>query len=313
MTLATASPLGSTHIPALDAHFFATVNHHPSPLSSLNRGDVIEIQGPTCSGKTSLVYHLLMTCIIPTSQGGWGKSACVFDTDGAFDIIRLSHLILSRLVELSLPLETAKELAEFGLQNLHIFRPTSSIQLAATLVNLPAYQTSNLPDSEVAMVVVDSVSAFYWPDRFTVEQARGPDDSSKSNDTIHNPLHHVLAALQAYRVSHNPVMILTNWGLNPIAKPDSPISTPFYRQHLFPFPSPFTAPRPDTSASDYAPHTLSLTHHITLPFLALARPNANATIEEFAVMGGTGKKEGTTGLVRTPGNVRVDQFTFHIV
>ena len=93
------------------------------------------------------------------------------------------------------------------------------------------------------MLVIDSISAFYWPDRYTGEQMRASavqTDPSVSGATAAtasvgtanavNPMHHVLTALERVRRALGVVTVMTNWGLNPVPAAQSP----FYRQHLFP-------------------------------------------------------------------------------
>ncbi|KAJ7786434.1 hypothetical protein B0H16DRAFT_1708600 [Mycena metata] len=210
----------------------------------LHWGDVLEIQGPSGSGKTQLLYSLLATCLIPTSHkfislGGWGKAAVVFDTEGTFDMRKFRVLLITRLARaLSRSNDSSDDtqlLAEMALRKLHIFRPVSTAQLAISICNLPAYQTARMPDADIALVAVDSLSAFYWPDRFTAEQLR-PLGLSNNSST---PLQHVFSALQRFRISHNPITVLTNWALNPTDS-SSPANGPgpiFYKQHLPLFPA----------------------------------------------------------------------------
>ncbi|EIN14184.1 hypothetical protein PUNSTDRAFT_38523, partial [Punctularia strigosozonata HHB-11173 SS5] len=250
------SPPGITHMSGLDPHLFATVAHQASLHSSLNRGDVLEIQGPASSGKTHFIYHLTSICLLPDHLdghrlGGWNKAAVVFDCDDAFDVIRFKQLLDSQISHLiarssagaseSGPVradeQQREKLVTDCLQHLHVFRPTSTLQLAATILNLPSYHLENDPDVEIGLLAVDSISAFYWPDRFTVEQlCLGENISLKDLGSL-NPLHHVLKALQRFRLSHGVITVLTNWGLHPLATPSGP--SPFYRQHLRPFPAPF--------------------------------------------------------------------------
>ncbi|KAJ7235904.1 P-loop containing nucleoside triphosphate hydrolase protein, partial [Mycena haematopus] len=203
---------------------------------SLNWGDVLEIQGPSGSGKTQLLYLLLATCTMPCSLGGWGKAAVVFDTEGSFDLRNLHSVLLSRLVlafSRSNPSsDDVQLLAETALHKVHIFRPASTLQLAASIYNLPAYQKTHMPDADIGLVAVDSLSAFYWPDRFTAEQLRPLTNSSATS------LQHVLTSLQKFRLSHNPVTVLTNWALTVADNSDSHGPPPvFYKQHLPSFPS----------------------------------------------------------------------------
>ncbi|TFK57162.1 hypothetical protein OE88DRAFT_1596740, partial [Heliocybe sulcata] len=252
-------PPGCTQIAALDAHCFSSTRHQASPLSSMNRGDVIEVQGAAGTGKTHIVYHLLATCLLPVRYsgvelGGWGKAAVVLDTENSFDILRFRQLILSRVLHIlstrtsgSVSLNemtlttTAQCITDQCLQNLHLFTPSSSLQLAATLLHLPAYHAAHMPDSEIGLIAIDSLSSFYWVDRYTAEKARtAAGTSSRSalpSVSVKNPLTCVLSALQRIRLSHGPVIVYTNWGLTHVPNPDG--NPPhqqgsFYKQHLYP-------------------------------------------------------------------------------
>jgi DNA-repair protein XRCC2 len=333
------SPPGCTQIPALDAHLSA---RHSFTMTSFDRGDVIEIQGPASSGKTHLLYHIVITCVMPSSYHtadlrGWQKAALVFDTDGTFSIRRLRDLLLSRLTRMLLldgntlsgP-SAVDELVDQALKRIHIFRPNSSNQLAATLAQLPAYHARYLIDSELCLLAIDSMSSFYWPDRYTVEQfrsARVPVDSEVIDAAIvtPNPLQHVLTILQRLRVSHGLVTIFTNWGLNPLAKPpssDSSASMAFYRQHLHPSLSYDDIPQQikmhaPTSKVDTSVTTPMLTHHITLPFIAIPpfHPGLSieaAELEEEKYRNEVVRKGEVTGIVRTAGSTPLGRFVFRI-
>jgi DNA-repair protein XRCC2 len=265
----------------------------------LNWGDVLEIQGPSGSGKSQLLYILLATCIIPSSHGGWGKAAVLFDTEGAFDPRKFNDMLLFRVLSrFNASFDDAQLFAAKALHNLHVFRPASSVQLAASVYNLPAYQRAHMPDADIALVAVDSLSAFYWPDRFTAEQLRplGLPHSS-------TPLYHVLTALQSLRISHNPVTVLTNWALSLADNSNGPSGTPiFYKQHLPSFPS-----FPDSAASlSHGVPSLPLTHHITLylaPFPPFHRDTSLPDPKEASRV---------TGHIRRPGNSQVVRFEVDI-
>jgi DNA-repair protein XRCC2 len=335
-----ASPPGVTHIHALDAHFFAAVHHHTSASSSLNRGDVIEIQGPPASGKTHLVYHFIITSITPvahltTKLGGWDKAAVVFDTDGTFNIGRLHELLLNRLTRLFSDGFTAdavntsvEDIAMTAMKRVHVFRPTSSVQLASSLANLAAYHMAHLPDDEIGFIAVDSISSFYWPDRFTLEQINSVGSTQRGMSNAASPLHHVLISLQKIRLSHGPVITLTNWGLNPLTKPTQNSGhTTFYRQHLFPFPILSQQHQPNTPSTTEAnpatnsipdPATLPpLTHHITLPFLPITPFSPGISLNEGREQESKYRKELVTkgevvGVIHTSGSTRVGRFVFTI-
>ncbi|KIJ45288.1 hypothetical protein M422DRAFT_90301, partial [Sphaerobolus stellatus SS14] len=217
------------------------------------RGDVIEIQGPAASGKTQFLYHLAACCVLPREVinasehihaestvhiGGWDKSVVVLDCDGRWNIKRFHNILLTRLnmafsrIHPPSHRPDISSLALNSLKRLHIFHPTSSFQLVTTLLYLPKYHSEQMPDEEINLLFIDSISSFYWTDRWQAE-------SSSSKRRV-NPLAPVLRALQNFRISHGPVTILTNWGLHPFAS-ENP--TPFFRQHLTaPFPAPLDDP-----------------------------------------------------------------------
>ncbi|KAI0080250.1 hypothetical protein K474DRAFT_295278 [Panus rudis PR-1116 ss-1] len=234
------APVRSWGLASLDS-CLAMVNHSGRPL---NPGDIIEVQGPAGSGKTHLVYCSLISCLMPPQDdgidlGGWGKAALVFDTDGCFDLARLQELLVYKLVQLiseqdarssrEVVADRARIIAIRFLSNVHIYRPVSSLQLAATLLNLScAYALeSQLKDVEIGLLVIESLSTFYWEDRFTVEQLRSA--STDPEVPITNPIEYVLDALRQIRRTIQPVVIVTNWGLNPAGHHSS-----LFRQHLHP-------------------------------------------------------------------------------
>ncbi|KAI0673467.1 hypothetical protein C8Q78DRAFT_1017313 [Trametes maxima] len=353
---AEATPAGPTWIPALDAYLASVNTRRTSREWPLNRGDVVEIQGPAASGKTHLVYHMLITCLLPKTLrdvelGCWGKAAIFIDTDSKFNIRRLHELLVSRLrrflgeegaiSETSISLE---DLAAQTLRNLHVFRPTSSAQLAITLLHLPNYHASEprLQDMEIGLLAIDTMSAFYWRDRYTLEQLRDAVDDSSRGNPPPNPLLHALKALAKFRTSHRTVILMTNWGLNPLEKPSmsgEPVS-PFYRQHLHPFPAPFephgateaisnieasqprdgAGPPQSIRTGSRTPQppgsTLPLHYHITLhpspvdPFPAsFSLADALHHDDMRAVLVTKGEIK---GLVRAPGENTVGEFTFRI-
>ncbi|KAI0652202.1 P-loop containing nucleoside triphosphate hydrolase protein [Trametes meyenii] len=350
-----ATPAGSTCIPALDTYLASVNARRTSQEWPLNRGDVIEIQGPAASGKTQLTYHMIVTCLLPqkfrdVDLGGWGEAVVFIDTDSKFNIRRLHELLVSRLrrflgediaSDTAVPLE---ELATQLLRNLHVFRPTSSAQLAITLLHLPRYHASEprLQNKEIGLLAIDSMSAFYWRDRYTLEQLRDAVDNSSRGNLPPNPLLHVLKALAKFRSLYRPVILMTNWGLNPLEKPSTsgePVS-PFYRQHLHPFPAPFEphgaaeavfnieasqslgvpgAPQPVRAGSrtpQRSGSTLPLHYHITLHPSPIDPFPASFTLTDALhhedVRSVLVKKGEIKGLIRTPGENVVGEFTFRI-
>ncbi|KAF4572813.1 DNA repair protein XRCC2 [Pleurotus pulmonarius] len=193
-----------------------------SSSSTFRLGNVVEIQGSSASGKSHLVYHLVAHCIIPSKYadcalGGWGKAAIVFDSDNTFSVARAKQILLKQLESrfATQPhlwtAESRSGVVEKCLGHLHIFRPSSSIQLAATLRNLPTYHTANLPHTDIGVLAVDSINAFYWMDRFIVEH---PSSSGKASTAI-NPFQHVVSSLRTFHAAYRPLILVTSWLIDP--------------------------------------------------------------------------------------------------
>ncbi|KIP12461.1 hypothetical protein PHLGIDRAFT_61741, partial [Phlebiopsis gigantea 11061_1 CR5-6] len=289
----------------------------------LSRGNVVELQGAPGTGKTRLVYDAVVGCILPDRRsgfelGGWGQAAFVLDTEDTFDVQCLQRLLRAR-IDRSLQGEDTAQLEndpnhvrasalEEALRNLHIFRPASSTQLAATILQLPHYhhEEPHIQDREFGLLVVDSMSSFYWQDRFTTEQLRGGPSEART------PFRHVLTAIERIQASHRPTILLTNWGLNPLVKdPALAERSPFFRQHLYPTPagfelSPFKAPSRSLS-------TLPLTHHVTLSRSPVLESSmADDSSDAAQDVDSTVTSFGFVGRVRVPNSKNIAQLRFSI-
>ena len=109
---------------------------------------------------------------MPTSFGGWNKAAFVYDIDGHFSVSRFRDIVMCQLQESSLSGSVISLHIENCLKLMHIFRPTSSDQLAVSLAHLPLYHSKHFPDFELGLIAIHSLDAFYWIDRYHTEQAR---------------------------------------------------------------------------------------------------------------------------------------------
>ena len=320
----------------------------------LSRGDILEIQGAAGSGKTHLVYSLLATCVLPRNYRsltlpGWEKAAVIYDTEGTFDMCRFNDVLNTRVskaleaferTELPGSLEDCVEtIVQRCSAKLFISRPSSTIELATSIFHLPDLHAEHhdFRHNEVALVVVDSLSAFYWEDRFAMEQLRGQPSNSRN---IPNPLHRVLHALHHVKKKINPIMVLTNWGLNTLHQPSSTSPSPFYKQHLN-LPSfnddhpPSTQrgtqsnalmsstmpPLNDAPASSPPRHSVvndtasrfPITHHITLqslPSNSLTLDAVRDHLEQWHRHSHVPEKNETQGFVRTYGRKEVGRFSF---
>lgn len=310
----TAFPI---QISTLDAQFCANAAKHHLP--SLNPRDVIEIQGSSSSGKTHFLYLLLINCTIPhqhesTTLGGWGKVGITFDMDGGFSVTRFYQLLIGHLTRL-LPSDksTIRRIAQESLKRLHIFQPTSSTQLAATITHLAKYHTANSLETEIGLVAIDSISAHYWSDRFTAENMQPLSASLEHGKRIPgftSSLQHILTALEVFRHSHGNITALTNWGLHPVTSIAVPMN---YKQPLHPFPSHFPASRATASHlmnPSSLVNILETTWHITLSATPPSQSHNNTSFQ--AKEANRRQDEEFIALIRTPTSSTIRRFTFYI-
>ncbi|KAF9068107.1 hypothetical protein BDP27DRAFT_1448733 [Rhodocollybia butyracea] len=287
----------------LDAHHSST--RQETPLDSLHLGDVLEIVGQPGSGKTHLLYLLMIACIIPTTYssvtiGGWDKVTVLFNTDASFDLARFKHLLTSRLAAImKTPSESdaVQLLVERSLRNLHLFSPNSSTQLAETLLYLPSYHRTKLSESEIGILAIDSISAFHWSDRFTAEQLR-----STAAHRVSNPFHHVVTALCRFYSTHKPMVILTNWGLTKTT--ESPLA---FRQHLNPPPALF-AVTPNSSSFTALPLTL----HITLSTQPVSQIPVHFSLADACAQGSQMTSRPAQAVIRSAGGSQISHFAFTV-
>uniref|UniRef100_A0A3B3CWK5 RecA family profile 1 domain-containing protein n=1 Tax=Oryzias melastigma TaxID=30732 RepID=A0A3B3CWK5_ORYME len=106
-------------------------------------GEVVELYGAEGTGKTELLYHLLCRCVLPEAAGGLEVDVLFVDTDYSLDMLRLVTLRSS-------------------LSRLLVVHCSSSSQLLLTLHYLETTLNSR---PSLALLLIDSISAFYWLDR----------------------------------------------------------------------------------------------------------------------------------------------------
>lgn len=153
------------------------------PMGLKGKG-VVELYGNEGCGKTELLLHIACSLILPKSWKGWsfsgsGASVLFIDTDYKFSILHLVSLLEKRITNViesnkptsssensnSLPkpnCEEIEKLVKDSLKRLYVLQCKSSLQLLATLHDLET-MISNNPD--ICVIMIDSISAFYWLDR----------------------------------------------------------------------------------------------------------------------------------------------------
>ncbi|KAM9331937.1 DNA repair protein XRCC2 isoform 2-T2 [Pholidichthys leucotaenia] len=127
-------------------------------------GEVVEIYGTEGTGKTELLYHLLCRCVLPQEVGGLEVDVVFVDTDYSLDMLRLVSILDGRLTAALSTSASGPDESTLRscLARLLVVHCSSSSQLLLTLHFLETTLSSR---PSVALLLIDSVSAFYWPDR----------------------------------------------------------------------------------------------------------------------------------------------------
>ncbi|MGH0182070.1 UNVERIFIED_CONTAM: hypothetical protein FKN15_013992 [Acipenser sinensis] len=120
------------------------------------QGDVIEFHGAEGTGKTETLYHLVSRCILPTAAGGLEVEVLFIDTDSHFDMLRLVSILEQRLPQ------SSEETVRQCLRRLFLVHCSSTVQLLLTLHYLENMLCTR---PALCLLLVDSISAFYWIDR----------------------------------------------------------------------------------------------------------------------------------------------------
>ena len=127
------------------------------------------------SGKTNFLYYATALAVLPRDHGGHGALAVWFDTDGRFSATRLREVVYGVSLSAS-SAEDRDSIVQDAMTHVHVFRPQSSRQLIDTLDCLPSYLLDPTAHPSIrrrlALLVLDSATAFYWQDRFDSETAR---------------------------------------------------------------------------------------------------------------------------------------------
>uniref|UniRef100_A0A3Q3XGX4 RecA family profile 1 domain-containing protein n=1 Tax=Mola mola TaxID=94237 RepID=A0A3Q3XGX4_MOLML len=117
-------------------------------------GEVVELHGTEGTGELpsqELLYHLLCRCVMPAAAGGLEVEVVFVDTDYSLDMMRLVSVLDSRL-----------NVLRSCLARLLVVHCSSCSQLLLTLHFL---ETSLSSRPSLALLLIDSISAFYWLDR----------------------------------------------------------------------------------------------------------------------------------------------------
>lgn len=127
--------------------------------------EVIELNGEPSCGKTLLLSQFIAKCILPlewkgVSTGGLKAGVVLLNTDHHFQMYKLVSLMECRLGAVPDVEEVVKE----ALDRLIIYNIADSQELEVTLL---AVQNVVSNRSDIGLILLDSVCAFYWQDALT--------------------------------------------------------------------------------------------------------------------------------------------------
>lgn len=157
-----------------------------------DHGEVVEVYGPEGTGKTELLYHLLCRCVLPETAGGLEVDVVFVDTDFSLDMFRLVS-ILDRRLSAGVSAGSEEAALRSCLSRLLVVNCSSSSQLLLTLHYLETTLSSR---PSVALLLIDSISAFYWLDR-----SEGGASVSKQEEKLSRCSELLARLLRDYRIT----------------------------------------------------------------------------------------------------------------
>ncbi|XP_012152238.1 X-ray repair cross complementing 2 [Megachile rotundata] len=141
-------------------------------FDGLRNTDIVEINGEQSTGKTLFLSNILAKCILPNvlQIKGCNASAILINTDHHFQISKLVE-VMSNIINGGHTVSFASKTAETSfdktaiiqdsLCNLRIIDCYNSEQFSLTLHTLEDVFLSN---AGIALLAIDSISAYYWQD-----------------------------------------------------------------------------------------------------------------------------------------------------
>ena len=166
---------------------------------------VYELSGEEGCGKTQLLLHLVISAILPKSwcgipTAGLGVSVVYVDLDYHFSMIRLTTMLETRIQGVLSVHDSnqdarpsVEDLIKQCLSQLYVIRCSSSSQFLITLHSLETLLSNN---PNICILMIDSISAFYWIDRST----GGSTGYSRTNNKL------VVEALRELLLTYNLVV-----------------------------------------------------------------------------------------------------------
>ncbi|XP_077410703.1 DNA repair protein XRCC2 [Vanacampus margaritifer] len=159
-------------------------------------GALVELYGMEGTGKTELLYHFLCRAILPDDAGGLQLDVLFIDTDYSLDMLRLVSILDARLAGAAGSSSSPRQQearVRACISRLLVAHCSSSWQLLVTLHTLEARLASQ---PSLALVLLDSASAFYWPDR-----GGGGASVAKQEENLSKCSQLLAALLRDYQIS----------------------------------------------------------------------------------------------------------------
>lgn len=143
------------------------------PSSGPRQGEIIEISGDSCTGKTIHTMELIAQTVLPQDFGGKGACVMVIDTNSNFHVPFLlpkiieKHLIHHRTLacsetdteNLQAAITNIADIALETMKKITFFKCYSATEYRLVLLYCKNHLTMN---SNISLIVVDSIATFYW-------------------------------------------------------------------------------------------------------------------------------------------------------
>lgn len=132
-----------------------------------NPREVVEISGEPSTGKTLFLTQFIVKSVLPkewkhVNIGGLKAGVILLNTDHHFQMYKLITVMENYLSQVGrFQVHEVEEIVKEALGRLIIYNISDSVQLNVTMYSLQTV-VSNQP--EIALILLDSVCAFYWQD-----------------------------------------------------------------------------------------------------------------------------------------------------
>ncbi|KAL7156072.1 hypothetical protein ABFS83_03G118700 [Erythranthe nasuta] len=192
----------------------------PAPLHRLplRVGNVVEIVGPSPSAKTLILIQAAINCILPkewkgVQYGGLERSVFFIDLECRFDVYSVAQALERRIIRANGSRskqnkdEFDKELFASCMGRFLYTRCYNSFEFLATLKTLhfQLQKEKEKRTSDVYMLMIDSIGAFYWMDRALPSSSSGSNNrKSISLQTVAETIVHEIQRL----VLMHPMIVL---------------------------------------------------------------------------------------------------------